>query len=108
MHDGKVAILRLVDAPVEPRRVVDEQIGRIDEARVIYERDLGYDDELPVSRQNRGNVWSLSGLAECYEKLGDPRAADAGAALAAVLPLADQPVTSSCFCRGRAGRSGTA
>ena len=63
--------------------------GRIDEARVIYERDLGYDEELPVSRQNRGNVWSLSGLAECYEKLGDPRAGDAGAALAAALPLAD-------------------
>ena len=82
--------------------------GRIDEARVIYERDLGHDEELPVSRQNRGNVWSLSGLAECYEKLGDSRAGDAGAALAAALPLADQPVTSSCFCRGRAGGSGTA
>ena len=82
--------------------------GRIDEARVIYERDLGHDEELPVSRQNRGNVWSLSGLAECYEKLGDSRAGDAGAALAAALPLADQPVTSSCFCRGRARRSGTA
>ena len=82
--------------------------GRIDEARVIYERDLGHDDELPVSRQNRGNVWSLSGLVECYEKLGDPRAGDAGKAFAAVLPLADQPVTSSCLCRGRAGASGTA
>ena len=80
--------------------------GRIDEARVIYERDLGHDEELPVSRQNRGNVWSLSGLVECCEKLGDPRAADAGAALAAALPLADQPVTSSCFCRGRAGGYG--
>ena len=82
--------------------------GRIDEARVIYERDLGHDEELPVSRQNRGNVWSLSGLVECYEKLGDSRAGDAGAALAAALPLADQPVTSSCFCRGRAGGPGTA
>ena len=82
--------------------------GRIDEARVIYERDLGHDEELPVSRQNRGNVWSLSGLVECYEKLGDSRAGDAGTALAAALPLADQPVTSSCFCRGRAGGSGTA
>ena len=82
--------------------------GRIDEARVIYERDLGHDEELPVSRQNRGNVWSLSGLAECYEKLEDPRAGDAGAALAAALPRADQPVTSSCFCRGRARGSGTA
>ena len=29
-------------------------------------------------------------------------------ALAAALPLADQPVTSSCFCRGRAGGPGTA
>ena len=37
-----------------------------------------------------------------------PRAGDAGVALAAALPLADQPVTSSCFCRGRAGGPGTA
>ena len=37
-----------------------------------------------------------------------PRAGDAGAALAAALPLADQPVTSSCFCRGSAGGSGMA
>ena len=82
--------------------------GRIDEARVIYERDLGYDDELPVSRQNRGKVWSLLGLVECYEKLCNQRAGDAVAALTAVLPLADQPMTSSCFCRGRAGVSDTA
>ena len=73
-------------------------------ARVIYERDLGHDEEMPVSRQNRGSVWSLLGLVECYEKLGDSRAGDAGAALAA----ADQPVTSSCFCRGRGGGSGVA
>lgn len=82
--------------------------GRIYEARVIYERDLGHDDELLANRQNCGNVWSLSGLAECYEELGDPRAGDARAALAVALPLADQPVTSSCFCRGSAGGSGTA
>ena len=82
--------------------------GRIDEARVIYERDLGHDEALPVSRQNRGNVWSLSGLAECYRKLGDARLQTAEAALAAARPLADQPVTSSCFCRGLAGGASTA
>ena len=81
--------------------------GRIDEERIIYERDLGHDEELPVGQQNRGKVWSLLGLAECYEKLGDPRAGDAGAMFAEALPLADQPVTSSCFCRSRAGGSAT-
>ncbi len=80
--------------------------GRIDEARIMYERDLGHDEELPFGQPNRGEVWSLLGLAECYEKLGDPRAEDVRAALAAALPLADQPVTSSCFCRSGAGGSG--
>ena len=76
--------------------------GRIADAAVIYESDLGHTDELPISRQNRGNIWSLSGLAEAYRRLDDPRLGAAEAALALALPLADQPVTSSCFCRGLA------
>ena len=74
--------------------------GQVDEARLVYECDLGQTDELPVSRQNRNNIWSLSGLAEAYLKLGDPRREAAAVALAKALPLADRPVTSSCFCRG--------
>ena len=80
--------------------------GRIDEARVIYERDLGHDDALPISRQNRGNVWALTGLAECLKRLGDPKADEAAATLAAVLPLADMAIASSCFCRGCSGQTG--
>ena len=77
--------------------------GHVAEATAVYEADLGHTDELPVSRQNRGNIWSLSGLAEAYERQGDPRARAAAAALEQVLHLADQPVTSSCLCRAQAG-----
>jgi len=77
--------------------------GQTAEAQRIYECDLGHTDALPVSRRNPGNVWALSGLAEAYEKQGDPRAAAAVAALEGALALADQPVTSSCFCRLQAG-----
>lgn len=75
--------------------------GQVDAARRLYECDLGLADDLPVSRQNRGNVWALNGLAECLRRLGDPQADEAAAALAAAMPLADQAITSSCFCRGR-------
>ena len=78
--------------------------GHVAEAKTIYEMDLGHTDGLPISRQNRGNIWSLSGFAECCQRDGDDRFEAASAALKLVLPLADQPVTSSCFCRGlRAG-----
>lgn len=77
--------------------------GRVEEAAHVYEIDLGYDDSLPVSRQNRGNVWALHGLHECWRLLGDDRADMIAAELDIVLPLADQPITSSCFCRQPAG-----
>ena len=77
--------------------------GHVAEAKAIYETDLGHTDELAISRQNRGNIWSLSGFAECCQKDGDERGDVARMALEQVLPLADQPVTSSCFCRGLAG-----
>ena len=77
--------------------------GRISEAARVYEIDLGRDDTLPISRQNRGNIWSLHGLHECWRRLGDDRADDIGAELDAVLPFADRPITSSCCCRQPAG-----
>lgn len=76
--------------------------GEISEAQAIYEADLGYTDELPVSRQNRGNIWSLSGFAECCQRAGDARLERATESLRYALSLADQQVTSSCFCRGQA------
>ena len=74
--------------------------GRVAEALAVYECDLGRKGDLPVSRQNRGNVWSLAGLAECLRRLDDAGATDADATLTAALRLADQSIVSSCFCRG--------
>lgn len=74
--------------------------GRAGEALTVYEHDLGRTGDLPVSRQNRGNIWSLTGLAECLHRLGDPHAKAADAELAAAMRLADQPIASSCYCRG--------
>lgn len=73
--------------------------GHVAEAKLIYEVDIGYSDALSVSRQNRGNIWSLSDFAECCQRDGDARVNGAGIALAQAMTLADQPVTSSCFCR---------
>ena len=77
--------------------------GRAGEAALVYETDLGIDDSLPISRQNRGNIWALHGLHECWQQLGDSRAETVAAELESVRSLADQPITSSCFCRQPAG-----
>ncbi len=80
--------------------------GRLAEAARVYEVDLGLDDSLPISRQNRGNIWALHGLHECWHRLGDERAGRIADELDAVRPLADRNITSSCFCRGRSGVQG--
>ena len=76
--------------------------GRVAEAAQLYRIDLGLDDSLPVSRQNRGNIWALHGLHECWRILGDERAGRIADELDAVRRLADRDITSSCFCRGMA------
>jgi len=76
--------------------------GQVAEAQAVYEADLGLTEDLPVSRQNRGNIWSLAGFAECCQRGGDDRFENASAMLKQALPLADRPVTSSCLCRGLA------
>lgn len=73
--------------------------GHVERAKSVYRRDLGHDDALPRSRQNRNNIWSLHGLAECLERLNHPEAVEACAARDAALALSDQKITSSCFCR---------
>jgi tetratricopeptide (TPR) repeat protein len=80
--------------------------GRMAEAAHVYAIDLGYDDSLPISRQNRGNIWALHGLHECWQRLGDDRAGRIADRLGAVRPLADRDITSSCFCRGRSDVQG--
>jgi tetratricopeptide (TPR) repeat protein len=81
--------------------------GRVAEALAIYECDLGRKGDLPVSRQNRGNIWSLAGLAECLHRLNGEDTGAADAELAAAMRLADRAVTSSCFCRGCTPVAGT-
>ena len=80
--------------------------GRVAEALTVYECDLGRRGDLPVSRQNRGNIWSLAGLAECLRRLGKSDAKAADAELAAAMRLADRPIASSCYCRGCASATG--
>ena len=60
---------------------------------------LGHTGDLPVSRQNRGNIWSLAGLAECLHRLGGEDTGAADTELAAAMRLADRVVASSC-CGG--------
>ena len=43
------------------------ELGRVAEAALVYETDLGVDDSLPISRQNRGNIWALHGFHECWQ-----------------------------------------
>ena len=74
--------------------------GRVAEALLVYECDLGCNDDLPISRQNRGNIWSLAGRAECLHRLEDSEMAAADVDLAAAVSNADQTISSSCFCRG--------
>ena len=81
--------------------------GRVAEALAIYECDLGRAGDLPISRQNRGNIWSLAGVAECRHRLGDTDTGAANAELAAAMRLADRTITSSCFCRGCVPAAGT-
>ena len=75
--------------------------GRVAEALQVYECDLGRNNDLPISRQNRGNIWSLAGRVECLHRLEDSEMAAADANLAAAAGHADQTISSSCFCRGR-------
>ena len=73
--------------------------GHVDRAESVYRRDLGHDDVLPKSRQNRGNIWSLHGLTECLERKRHPDTTQLATQRDAALTLSDQQITSSCFCR---------
>ncbi|GAQ53592.1 hypothetical protein [Streptomyces acidiscabies] len=76
--------------------------GRVTEAEAVYRADLGLDPTLPRALQHPGNVWALHGLHECLVRLGKHgEAALIGQQLTLARALADVPVESSCFCRGR-------
>ncbi|MFM9441483.1 hypothetical protein [Streptomyces acidiscabies] len=76
--------------------------GRVTEAEAVYRADLGLDPTLPRAVQHPGNVWALHGLHECLVRLGKHgEAALIGQQLTLARAVADVPVESSCFCRGR-------
>ncbi|WP_075738672.1 hypothetical protein [Streptomyces acidiscabies] len=76
--------------------------GRVTEAEAVYRADLGLDPTLPRALQHPGNVWALHGLHECLVRLGKHgEAALIGQQLTLARAVADVPVESSCFCRGR-------
>lgn len=65
--------------------------GRAAEAEGLYREDLAY---------HKGNVWSLHGLAECLERLGETdEARRVHAEFEAASAQASVDVSSSCFCR---------
>ncbi|CEJ90837.1 Putative TPR domain protein [[Torrubiella] hemipterigena] len=74
--------------------------GHVEEARVVYEQDLGLDEILPRIHQHPNNVWALHGYHECLVRLGQQDlAAEIRPKLDAALAVADVPISSSCFCR---------
>lgn len=86
-----------------PRHVLGALLleqNRVEEAKVIYSADLGFDKTLPRALQHPNNIWALHGYHECLMKLG--RTAEAGIVkpqLRLAVAIADVPVESSCFCR---------
>jgi len=78
--------------------LLDQQC--IDEATVVYETDLGLNDELPRCLQHPGNVWALKGAEECYQRLGrEFSLKKLKPALEQAFTYADLNIPSSCFCR---------
>lgn len=75
---------------------------RVEEARVVFEDDLGIGARLPRAMQHPGNVWGLVGLKQCLDRLG--RKEDVGllneleVKLRAARAGADCEVKVSCFC----------
>ncbi len=73
---------------------------KLDEATVVYETDLGLNDKLPRCLQHPLNLWSLTGLAECYNTLGNKNGSENIAnALSLASGYADIKIQSSCYCR---------
>lgn len=73
---------------------------QIDEATTVYETDLGLNDRLPRCLQHPDNLWSLTGLAECYKTAGNQQGLNnIKDALTQAANYADINIQSSCFCR---------
>ncbi len=74
--------------------------GRIDEALLHYEDDLGIGNRLPRCVQHPDNIWALHGYHECLTRLGrQQEAASFKPRLDELVRQADIEVSSSCCCR---------
>jgi len=74
--------------------------GHVEEAAAAYRADLGLDATLFAAKQNPSNIWSLTGYAECLDRMG--RAGEAALfrkQLVVAAARADMPVKASCCCR---------
>ncbi len=74
--------------------------GRVDQARQVYEDDLGISDTLVSTSHRVENLWSLHGLVECLERQGKKREARIfRSRLNLAMARADVPIKASCACR---------
>ncbi len=73
--------------------------GHVDEAKAIYQADLGLDDTLLRPAQHPQNVWSLLGYVECLEKKGEVVSAELRSSLEKAKAASDMNLSVSCFCR---------
>ncbi len=76
--------------------------GHVEEARQVYMDDLGLSDTLVSTSQHIENPWSLHGLVECLERLGENTQARLfRPRLNLAKARADVPINASCACRLR-------
>lgn len=73
--------------------------GQVQEARHVYESDLGLNNDVIRSNQHPDNVWALLGLYECYERMGLPvEARKIKPRLDIAKARSDIELNASCFC----------
>ena len=73
---------------------------RVEDARQVYMDDLGLSDTLVSTSQHIENLWSLHGLVECLERLGENQQAHYfRTRLNLAKSRADVEVNASCACR---------
>ncbi len=74
--------------------------GHVEEAKSVYEADLGLTQEISRATQHPNNVWSLHGYVECLERLGQAEKVTSWQKqLDTALALTDVPIHASCACR---------
>lgn len=74
--------------------------GHIEAAEHVYRDDLGLSSNLVSTSQHPDNLWSLHGLVECLDRLGQKEDANTmRARLNLAIARADVPINASCACR---------